>query len=151
MGLSITEYEKIKANIARRKLERLDSPRPRRKESTGRPNRYKMRYDPESKSKRTADGILFASVPEKERYLELKEERAAGRVSWFIRQPLFDLAGATFKADFLVVHPDRSITVEDVKSKRMHPRFKAKALTAFRRSATQVRTLYPIEVTVIER
>jgi hypothetical protein len=72
----------------------------------------------------TVDGIVFDSKLEAKRYGQLQLLRKAGKVSWFIRQPVFDLNGVIYRGDFLIVWaPDGSldgprglkVTVEDCK------------------------------------
>lgn len=95
---------------------------------------------------RTEDGIVFDSKSELMRYRELKKLQEQGFIEFFIRQPTFDLAGVTYKADFLIVwnRPAVPVTVEDVKAP--HP----EVLRRFRRNQKQVRELYGIEVEMVE-
>jgi len=52
----------------------------------------------------TVDGLWFPSKLQAARYRQLVELQAAGIVSWFIREPRFDLGGGVkYAADFLVV------------------------------------------------
>ena len=62
------------------------------------------------------DGINFASKREANYYSELLAMQRMGTVSWFMRQPIFDLGGGTtYRADFLVVMTGGAIHVVDVK------------------------------------
>lgn len=64
----------------------------------------------------TVAGIHFASKLEAERFDQLRLFQQAGEVSWFIRQPRFDLApGVQYVADFLVVWMDGRVQIDDVK------------------------------------
>lgn len=69
------------------------------------------------KAKRaTIDGYKFDSQKEANRYQELKQLKQIGDITFFIRQPMFDIgAGVTYKADFLIFWNDGSFSVEDVK------------------------------------
>lgn len=95
---------------------------------------------------RTEDGIVFASRAELRRYRELRLARLAGEVAWFVRQPLFDLGGVRYRADFLVVRRDGRVEVEEVKP----PRAPEEVLRRWRRNAEQVRTLYGVDVKLIQ-
>lgn len=69
--------------------------------------------------KTVVDGIKFDSIKESVRYDLLKRAKADGYVKWFLRQVPFRLPGGTiWRADFLVVWKDGSITIEDVKGYR---------------------------------
>jgi hypothetical protein len=132
----------------------------------GKPGRSLFRRS--APEKRTEDGVTFESLANLARYRELKRERAETPGMWFIRNPHFDLAGARYTADFLVVRPANVavptgnggtflnlrewVTVEEVKPARMLPRFKAQALRAWKRNAAQMRTLYPeVRLVLVER
>lgn len=65
------------------------------------------------------DGIRFPSKAESRTYGDLKMLQLAGEVSWFIRQPSFDLPGGIkYRADFLVVWKDQRVSVWDTKGFR---------------------------------
>jgi hypothetical protein len=112
------------------------------------------------RSERTADGIVFDSQVEMRRYLELKGYVAKGMIRGFLRQPLFDLAGVVYRADFLVwdlvpmahnpsrgaFRDVRDVHAEEVKGEKTHP----EVMRRFRRNAQQVRELYGIEVLLVE-
>lgn len=84
------------------------------------------------------DGINFDSKKEAGRYVELTLAMGAGEC-WFVRQPCFDTGGGTtYRADFLVVWRDGSVSVEDVKGMRT---------AAYKRSKKQVEARYPIKIT----
>ena len=112
--------------------------------------KQRSRYKRSDPAKRTADGMVFDSIAEMTRYRELRYSRDSGLVKWFIRQPRFDLAGAKYHADFLIVWPDGSISVEDVKGK-YSGRFRSEALRTFSRNRKQVMQLYGIDVELVER
>lgn len=96
-----------------------------------RPSKYRAR-------RVVVDGIGFHSEKEARRYRGLTQLMAMGLVKWFIRQPMFDTGGGTtYKADFLVVRLDGSVTVEDVKGYRT---------AAYKRAKKQVEALYGIEI-----
>ena len=94
------------------------------------------------RAKRTrVDEISFDSKKEANRYSELKLLRRAGDVSFFLRQPMFDLpGGVTYRADFLVVDRQGSVRIEDVKG------FKTQV---YKIKKKQVESLYPIKITEI--
>lgn len=102
------------------------------------------KYNVSTKERRTADGIVFASRKEMERYKSLKALQSAGHC-WFIRQPIFDTGGGTtYRADFLVVWTTRmpsgtqvSVVVEDTKGHKT---------SAYIRAKKQVEALYPIKI-----
>lgn len=74
-----------------------------------------------SNVKEKVDGISFDSKREAQRYRDLKMLRAAGRIRFFIRQPVFDCGGGVvYRGDFLIVWSaglavGDTVTVEDVK------------------------------------
>jgi hypothetical protein len=122
---------------------------------------------------RTEDGIGFASVAELSRYRELKALRAARKVLWWCRQPVFDLGGVEYRPDFLVgwaARPDTAkdgecwrypfpeetralnygphlVTVEEVKGKRAPP----ETIRRWKRNAAQMQALWGLRVEVILR
>jgi hypothetical protein len=100
------------------------------------------------KENRTEDGITFESKANLLRYQELKDQRENGRVRWFIREPRFDLAGVTYKADFLVVWDSGSVSVEEVKSPNYRKRVDWRRT---KRNLEQVYHLYGIRVVILER
>lgn len=66
--------------------------------------------------KTTVDGITFDSKAEARRYIELKNEKAAGNIRWFSRQPSFLLPGdIRYRPDFIVCDCNGRFWVEDVK------------------------------------
>ena len=84
------------------------------------------------------DGIRFDSKKEAQRFGELQLLQRAGKVGWFIRQPLFDLGGGTkYRADFLIVWTDGHVSIEDVKGHKTK---------AYLRSKKQVEALYPVVI-----
>lgn len=93
------------------------------------------------------DGITFDSRAEMLRYGELKALMEFGRVKYFLRQPMFDLLGATYRGDFEIFWADGQVTYEDVKGSGS-PRF---AVDRFKRSARQVQVLYGVEVEIVKR
>jgi len=95
-------------------------------------NKYGVRLDEAGKAKRTADGILFASMKERKRYQELKLLEAAGAVRYLelqVHYPLVvnDIKVATYVADFRYIDAatGRRI-VEDSKGYRKTPGYKLK-------------------------
>ncbi|GJM43464.1 MAG: hypothetical protein DHS20C21_03060 [Gemmatimonadota bacterium] len=90
-------------------------------------------------AQRTARGDLqFDSRKEAERFDALTLMQKTGVVLWFIRQPAFDLPGGTkYRADFLIVWKDGTVTVEDVKGHRTD---------VYKLKKKQVESLYPIEI-----
>ena len=84
------------------------------------------------------DGIKFASKKEGVRYLELKQLKELGKVTFFLRQTPFHLPGnIKYVCDFLVFWEDGTTTVEDVKGFKT-PTYKAKK--------KMVESIYPIEI-----
>ncbi len=76
------------------------------------------------------DGILFDSKKESGIYLDLKRMKEAGEISGFERQKEYELIPAqrengkcieracTYRADFVVTHPDGEIVIIDAKGSR---------------------------------
>ena len=63
------------------------------------------------------DGITFDSKREADRYTELMMMLRAGEIYGVFRQHPFQLpGGVVYRADFVVLNPDGTYTVEDVKS-----------------------------------
>ena len=83
------------------------------------------------------DGIKFHSTKEATRYSELKLLQAAGEVTRFHRQVIFDLAGVTYRCDFMVIYPDGRIDYEDSKGART---------AMFIAKKKQVREIYGVEI-----
>lgn len=76
---------------------------------TGMGNKYHNR-------KTEIDGMLFDSLAEANRYLELKLLREAGEIQGFTCQPSFVLGkGIRYRPDFMVKGKDGNCWVEDVK------------------------------------
>lgn len=107
---------------------------------------------------RTLDGITFPSIAEMMRYAELTRQFRAGQ-TWFIRQPLFDLAGVKYHADFLIAKVilgadgKEHLAIECAEEVKGHFRgaFRDEALRGWKRNAEQVKQLYGIPVVLIER
>jgi hypothetical protein len=110
------------------------------------PKRRTGWYRRSKATERTEDGITFSSKAELKRYRELKAAKARGIIRWFLRQPVFDLAGVVYRADFLVVSSSGAIVIEDVKG-RGGPRG---SLDRFRRDREQVKQLYGVDVILVE-
>lgn len=119
----------------------------------------KPRFHRSEKADRTEDGITFDSKAELERYQELKMLKATGHIKGFHRQPLFDLAGVKYHADFQIIWPFGGlpvpkecvfVTYEEVKGKYKGP-FRAEALRRWKRNAAQVKELYGVNVELVER
>ena len=83
------------------------------------------------------DGIKFHSKKEATRYGELKLLQAAGEITRFHRQVIFDLAGVTYKCDFMVIYPDGRIEYLDVKGVRT---------AMFIAKKKQVKEIYGVEI-----
>lgn len=96
--------------------------------------------------KRSENGITFASLAELRRYQRLKQLRALGAVAWFIRQPTFDLAGAVYRPDFLVVYPSGEIKIEEVKPLNAP----SDVITRWKRNYNQVLELYGLKVVLVQ-
>ena len=68
--------------------------------------RYVPNFRPPSKyraQKTTVDGIAFDSKAEAARYQQLKQDKRAGKIRWFTRQPSFILPGGhRYRPDFMV-------------------------------------------------
>jgi hypothetical protein len=96
------------------------------------------RYNKGPKEKRTADGILFDSIKECERYKELKLLQEQGVIVFFLRQVPFDLPGGIkWRCDFLVFWADGEVSVEDVKGH---------ATEMYKLKKRQVEQLYPVTI-----
>jgi hypothetical protein len=75
------------------------------------------------KSKRTADGIVFDSIPEMKRYQELRDLQRTGVITKLQIHPTFDIRWPTNDAHLCYLTPDFSyitketneLVVEDVK------------------------------------
>ena len=83
------------------------------------------------------DGKRFASKLEGRCYEELKLRQKLGDVSWFIRQPRFELAGVRYYADFLAVLNNGKVEVIDAKGRDT---------PASRNKRKQVKEMYGVEV-----
>jgi hypothetical protein len=138
----------------------------RRRQGAGKP-----RYRVAPKADRTVDGIVFASRGEALYYRKLKDERHWDGETWWVRQPVFDLAGTTYRPDYLVCRPAQvlgqdglslvtvngawRVSVVEVKPKLRDAtprqrRFRAEALRTFRRNARQLKEIWGIEVQLVE-
>jgi hypothetical protein len=111
------------------------------------------KYHVADKADRTADGIVFASKKEMNRYLELRMLQKVGAVAFFLRQVPFHLPGKTkYLADFLVVwnqfrfglnnpmhYPwwKERMSIEDTKGCRTE---------VYRLKKRQVEELYPVKI-----
>jgi hypothetical protein len=83
------------------------------------------------------DGIPFDSQKEGNRYIVHRDNMSAGKY-WFVRQVKFDLGGGViYVCDFMIVHPDNRIEIEDVKG------FKTQV---YRNKKKQAEARYPIKV-----
>ena len=89
----------------------------------------------------TVDGLRFDSKKEARYYERLVLERAAGTVSYFLRQVSIHLPGGTrYVIDFLVVMADGRIRYVDVKGKET---------PVFRLKKREVEHQYPIEIELV--
>jgi hypothetical protein len=139
MGISEQDLTKYLENVKRAKGRaptRGEPPRP------GKPRLARSKP-----ADRTLDGMTFDSRAELTRYRELQALKLTGEVRYFLRQPRFDLLGATYRADFQIFWTDGRVTYEDVKGSGS-PRF---VVDRFKRSARQVAVLYGVEVEVVRR
>lgn len=89
------------------------------------------------------DGIRFDSILEADHYLELKHERAAGQIRYFLRQVPFHLPGGViYRADFGVCNLDGSMKFRDTKG---YDKQEAK------NKRKQVADLYGVEIELLRR
>ncbi len=133
---------------------------------TGGMPKGRPRFGRAAREDREYRGVVYASYCEKVFAVSLDLERVGAPGIWWIRQPRFDLAGAVYTADFLVVRPGEplegccAVTVYEVKP-LMHPpqdpkklarftRFRAEVLRTFRRNEKQVKALYGVAVELVE-
>jgi len=72
----------------------------------------KSKYNAE---KTKVDSISFDSKFEAKRYAELQLLQKGREIKFFLRQPMFDLAQGTYRADFEVHHLDGTVHYEEVK------------------------------------
>ena len=87
--------------------------------------------------------IRFDSKLEASYYDYLCALQATGVVTYFLRQPLFDLTGSVkYRADFLVFYSDGRHEVVDVKGRETE---------VFRIKKKQVEALYPLEIKLVRR
>ena len=102
-------------------------------------NAHKVKKPKYNNHHTLADGILFDSQMEADRYCQLKMLKNAGVIKGFCRQPEFILVegnseqrAITYKADFIVFNNDGTLFIEDTKGyeseqwKRTYKMFKAK-------------------------
>lgn len=89
------------------------------------------------------DGKRFPSILEADRYRELRFERLASRVKFFLRQVRFELpGGVVYVCDFEVHHADGRVEFEDTKG----------VLTqACKNKIAQVAELYGVEIRILRR
>ena len=117
---------------------------------------------------RTWGGVTYASKGEMEFAKKLAIERAGNPGMWYVRQPIFDLAGVKYRPDFLVVRPFRYLTHDftpdggrifglgeettlyEIKPWIKNDRFRAEALRRFKRDAAQVKALWGVDVVLVE-
>lgn len=90
---------------------------------TKRKSKYGVDLSDKGKEARTADNILFDSIREKDRYLQLKMLVRAGTIRNLERQFVFSIdfrntCIGTYKADFCYMSLDGKLVVEDVKGAR---------------------------------
>ena len=111
------------------------------------------KYGVGDKSRRTADGIVFHSIAESKRYLQLKLLESAGKISGLELQPKFDWVTTYtandrtmsrrnhYRADFAYTDTDTSQRIiEDVKGVRTRE---------YKRKKRIVETLFGISITEI--
>lgn len=102
------------------------------------PKQSKMRNVPTMRGE-----IRFDSKLEAKYYDYLRVLVATGVVSYFLRQPVFDLiGGVTYRADFSVFYADGTHQIVDVKGRETE---------VFRIKKKQVEALYPIKIQIIKK
>lgn len=142
MGLTEEEYKQVRLNLLRAKSGKVEV------KKRGKFTRSK----PED---RTLGGTTYASKAEMRFAVRLQNERLVSPAMWWVRQPVFDLLGAKYTPDFLVLrwsdeapHVLRS-TVYEIKPKLREP-FRSNALRTFRRNRTQVKAMWGVDVELVE-
>lgn len=160
MSISEDELARYRANQAAARAR--PHPRPAALKKPGR-SRF-ARSKPED---RTWGGVTYASKGEMELAKQLERERLKKPGIWWVRQPVFDLAGVQYRPDFLVVRPANvlvptgndfefflnprsAVTVYEIKPALKPGRFRDEALRTFRRNQAQVQALWGITVELIE-
>lgn len=87
------------------------------------------------------DGIKFDSKKEAAYYLDLKRQKDAGFVLFFLRQTAFDLPGnVKYRCDFQVFYVDGRIRFIDVKGMQTKDFIMKKKM---------VEALYPVEIEIV--
>lgn len=168
MSFTPSELERLRENQRRAQgLPPVGKPR------GGQPGAGKPTFTRSKPADRTYAGVTYASKGEMEFAKGLLIERGSGRSLWWVRQPVFDVAGVKYSPDFLVVRcPGKAVlgtgelffgnvrttvTVYEIKP-RLNPglpgsrqrRFRDEALRRFKRNAAQVSALWGVEVELIE-
>ncbi len=88
--------------------------------------------------KTKVEGITFDSKKEARRYADLKLLAKQNEITALMRQVPFDLAGVTYKADFVYFDvKEKKWIVEDVKGMRTRE---------YKMKAKQMKTIYDIEI-----
>ena len=102
---------------------------------------FRKRVNKYNATATTVDGIRFDSKREAKLYCDLKLQRDAGEVLFFLRQVPFHLPGGTvYRADFMVFYSDGTSKVLDAKG-RETKEFKVKK--------REVEAIYPVEIELI--
>lgn len=118
------------------------------------PRKGKPRFRVCPAEERTLNGTVYASKCERDYALTLMDRRQRSPILWWARQPVFDLGGVKYTADFILVGPyvDNRANVQVVEVKpRMKPgRFRQEALRRFERNRKQVKAIWGVDVELIE-
>lgn len=90
------------------------------------------------------DGVRFDSKLEARTYEVLLDLKARGKVTGFLRQPMFDTGGGTrYRGDFLVFFPPTSDNSFDRQARVEVWDCKGYETAAFKRARKQVEAAYP--------
>lgn len=162
MGMTESEFKRLRDVLAETRAKRIERdkgkpPRTPKPVKKGRP-----RFARSPAAERTHGGVTYASKCEMEFAKHLESDRLMFKIpTWWCRQPIFDLAGAIYRPDFLVVHgreiqtahgdrvQQEIVTVYEVKPK-LHGSFRAEALRTFKRNQKQMKALHGIDVVLVE-
>src|ERR1700675_1346317 len=98
MSISEDELSRYRENQARA---RSRGPTP----ASHLPRKGRPRFARSKPEDRTWGGVTYASKGEMAFAKRLAKERASSPGMWWVRQPIFDLAGVAYRPDFVVVRP----------------------------------------------
>ncbi len=116
----------------------------------------KPRFNRSKPEDRTAEGYVFDSKVEMQRYEVLRARQKGKRLSHLCIHPVFILAGVFYEADFFYLEKTATTwvpVVEEVKpllEGKRRARFRQEALRAWRRNAAQMWEIHGIEVVLVE-